>query len=162
MSKFYCLIPARGGSKGIPRKNIKILNGIPLIAHSILCAKKSKVFEEVYVSTDDIEILRFLYSAADVMLIPSVQDNLPNTVLEALTIGVPCVSFDVGGFPDLIFDPEMGYTVEPFEILDFSKKVISMLEKKTNSDKIRNLAIQKFGEKVVACHHLNLYKKLIW
>ena len=56
MSKFYCLIPARGGSKGIPRKNIKILNGIPLIAHSILCAKKSKLFEEVYVSTDDIEI----------------------------------------------------------------------------------------------------------
>jgi len=56
LTKYYCLIPARGGSKGIPRKNIKNLNGTPLIAYSINCALNSKVFEEVFVSTDDQEI----------------------------------------------------------------------------------------------------------
>jgi len=50
------IIPARGGSKGIPHKNVQILGGKPLIAHSILEAKKSKYTEKVYVSTDNLEI----------------------------------------------------------------------------------------------------------
>ncbi|MDO4433887.1 MAG: pseudaminic acid cytidylyltransferase [Alysiella sp.] len=51
-----CIIPARGGSKRIPRKNIKIFNGKPMIAHSILAAKNSGCFERIIVSTDDTEI----------------------------------------------------------------------------------------------------------
>jgi CMP-N,N'-diacetyllegionaminic acid synthase len=50
------LIPARGGSKGIPRKNIRLLQNKPLIAHSILDAQESKMVDTVYVSTDDPEI----------------------------------------------------------------------------------------------------------
>ncbi|GAA3779689.1 acylneuraminate cytidylyltransferase family protein [Flavobacterium ginsengiterrae] len=55
--KTIAIIPARGGSKRLPKKNIKLLNGIPLIAHSILYAKaNSSIIDEVYVSTDDQEI----------------------------------------------------------------------------------------------------------
>lgn len=54
--KVLAVIPARGGSKGVPKKNIKPLNGIPLIAHSILEAKKSKYITELIVSTDSEEI----------------------------------------------------------------------------------------------------------
>ena len=54
--KSICLIPARGGSKRIPRKNIKLFFGKPLIAWSIETAINSGVFDEVYVSTDDSEI----------------------------------------------------------------------------------------------------------
>jgi N-acylneuraminate cytidylyltransferase len=50
------LIPARSGSKRLPNKNIKLLNGIPLIAYSITSAKKSKMFSEIIVSTDSEEI----------------------------------------------------------------------------------------------------------
>ena len=50
------IIPARGGSKGIPRKNVKLLNGIPLIAYSIIEAKKSRFVNHVVVSTEDEEI----------------------------------------------------------------------------------------------------------
>ena len=46
------IIPARGGSKRFPQKNIKLLNGKPLIAYPIEAAKKSKFVKEVYVSTD--------------------------------------------------------------------------------------------------------------
>lgn len=49
------IIPARSGSKGLKDKNIKKLNGIPLIAHSIRCALESKIFDEVMVSTDSEE-----------------------------------------------------------------------------------------------------------
>ena len=50
------IIPARGGSKRIPRKNIKAFAGLPIIAHSIRAAKASGVFERIIVSTDDEEI----------------------------------------------------------------------------------------------------------
>lgn len=51
-----CVIPARGGSKRIPRKNIKVFCGKPLIVWSIEKAIKSKCFDQIIVSTDDIEI----------------------------------------------------------------------------------------------------------
>lgn len=54
--RILCLIPARGGSKEILRKNIKLLSGKPLIAWTINAAKQSKYIDEVVVSTDDIEI----------------------------------------------------------------------------------------------------------
>lgn len=51
-----CIIPARGGSKRIPKKNIKNFLGKPIIAYSIETALKSGIFDEVMVSTDDFEI----------------------------------------------------------------------------------------------------------
>ena len=53
--KNLCIIPARGGSKRIPRKNIKPFMGKPIIAYSIEAALKSGIFDEVMVSTDDVE-----------------------------------------------------------------------------------------------------------
>jgi len=55
-AKNLCIIPARGGSKRIPRKNIKDFLGKPIIAYSIEAALQSNLFEEVMVSTDDFEI----------------------------------------------------------------------------------------------------------
>jgi len=54
--RVIALIPARGGSKGVPRKNIRPLAGKPLIAYSIETARASKLIERVVVSTDDAEI----------------------------------------------------------------------------------------------------------
>lgn len=54
--KIVAVIPARGGSKRIPKKNIKLLAGKPLIAYTIEEAKKSEYIDDVYVSTDDDEI----------------------------------------------------------------------------------------------------------
>lgn len=58
MTKCIAIIPARGGSKRIPKKNIKNFHGKPLIAYSIEVALKSKLFDKVVVSTDDEEIAR--------------------------------------------------------------------------------------------------------
>lgn len=56
MSKLLCIIPARGGSKRIPHKNIKPFKGRPIISYAIEAALKSGVADEVMVSTDDLEI----------------------------------------------------------------------------------------------------------
>jgi N-acylneuraminate cytidylyltransferase len=54
--KTIAIIPARGGSKRLPGKNLKLLGGIPLLAHSILYAKEHDFIDAVYVSTDDVAI----------------------------------------------------------------------------------------------------------
>lgn len=54
--KIYAFIFARGGSKGVPGKNIKNLSGLPLIAYSIKLAQSISEVEKIFVSTDDIEI----------------------------------------------------------------------------------------------------------
>ena len=51
-----CIIPARGGSKRIPRKNIKHFCGKPMIEWAIAAAQSAGIFERIFVSTDDVEI----------------------------------------------------------------------------------------------------------
>ena len=58
LKRLLVVIPARGGSKGIPKKNIRLMAGMPLIAYSILTAKKSRYSVDIVVSTDDDEIGR--------------------------------------------------------------------------------------------------------
>lgn len=57
--KSICIIPARGGSKRIPRKNIKLFRGKPLIGWVIDIAKESNCFDEIFISTDDLEIANY-------------------------------------------------------------------------------------------------------
>jgi N-acylneuraminate cytidylyltransferase/CMP-N,N'-diacetyllegionaminic acid synthase len=70
---FVAIIPARGGSKGVKNKNIKLLNGIPLIAYTIKAAKESGIFDKIIVSTDskDIADIALQYGAEVPFLRPS-------------------------------------------------------------------------------------------
>jgi CMP-N-acetylneuraminic acid synthetase len=54
--KFLSVIPARGGSKGIPRKNVQLIQGVPLIGRMVSIAKRVKIIQRIVVSTDDAEI----------------------------------------------------------------------------------------------------------
>lgn len=56
--RVICIIPARGGSKGIPHKNARLLAGKPLIAYTIQAARSAKYIDDIYVSTDDETIAR--------------------------------------------------------------------------------------------------------
>jgi len=66
--KILAIIPARGGSKGIPRKNIRLLVGKPLIAYSIETALKSKYIDKVVISTEDEEIAEISKNRKDYIL----------------------------------------------------------------------------------------------
>ena len=58
------------------------------------------------------EEMALMYSAADVFVIPSLQDNLPNTIAEAMSCGTPCVGFNVGGIPEMIEHQVNGYVAK--------------------------------------------------
>lgn len=81
--KTIAIIPARGGSKRLPEKNIKLLGDIPLLAHSILYAKRNKeIIDEVYVSTNDEQIMKIAlkYGAKVVDRPESLSGDLEPTV----------------------------------------------------------------------------------
>lgn len=80
MEGIISIIPARGSSKGIPRKNIKLLNGAPLISYTINTAKQSKHIERVIVSTEDAEIKNVAQKYGAEIIdrpIELAQDNIP-------------------------------------------------------------------------------------
>lgn len=64
--------------------------------------------------------LSLLYNAADALLLPSRQDNLPNTMLEAMACGTPVIGFDIGGLPDLIRHQSTGWLAKPFDAVDLA------------------------------------------
>jgi glycosyltransferase involved in cell wall biosynthesis len=112
---------------------------------------------------DDIS-LALVYAAADVFVAPSLQDNLPNTVLEALACGTPCVTFNIGGMPDMIDHKKNGYLVEPFNIEEFAHGIAWVLEDRERSEKLqessRQKVVEKFTLELQANRYLALYEEL--
>ena len=108
--------------------------------------------------------LRSLYSAADVMVVPSRQDNLPNTAVEAQACGVPVVSFNIGGLPDIIDHQKTGYLAKAFDTKDLANGITWVLDQndsKELSNNAREQALKKFSEKKIAENYLNIYQKIL-
>jgi len=112
---------------------------------------------------DDIA-LALLYSAADVFLAPSVQDNLPNTVMESLACGTPCVAFDIGGMSDMIQHQQNGYLAKPFDVNDLAKGITWVLEDEERLKKLgsnsRDKVKQKFTLEIQANNYLSVYNDI--
>ena len=72
--------------------------------------------------------LALAYSSADVFVAPSTEENLANTVIEAMACGVPCVAFNVGGMPDIVHPGRNGYLAAPFDTDDLARGIVSVLE----------------------------------
>jgi glycosyltransferase involved in cell wall biosynthesis len=99
----------------------------------------------------DDQSLALLYAACDVFVAPSRQDNLPNTVAEALACGVPCVAFNLGGLPDLIEHARNGYLAQPFEAEDLARGIAWCLD--TAGQRWQGLCA---GARRFATEHLDL------
>ena len=65
----------------------------------------------------DESVLNCLYNAADLIIVPSRQDNLPNSVLESICCGTPVVGFDIGGLPDMVIHKKMDIWHNPLMLL---------------------------------------------
>lgn len=87
------------------------------------------------------------YSASDVFVAPSLEDNLPNTVMESIACGTPCVAFNVGGMPDMIEHQQNGYLAKPFEVDDLTQGISWVLENDERWQKLSENARKTVGEK---------------
>lgn len=112
---------------------------------------------------DDVS-LRVLYSAADVMVVPSLQENLSNAIMESLACGTPVVGFNIGGNPDLIDHLKNGYLAEAFDPGDFGKGIDWVLQHKYPEQlslAAREKVIREFDRQVVARKYIELYCKML-
>lgn len=90
---------------------------------------------------DDVS-LAMVYSAADVFVCPSREDNLPNTVAEALACGTPCAAFAINGLPDMIEHQKNGWLSRPFDTADLAEG-IRWLTRHPQQDQLRKAAREK-------------------
>ena len=113
---------------------------------------------------DDIS-LSLMYAAMDVFVAPSTDDNLPNTVMEALACGTPCVAFQIGGMPDMIEHQRNGYLAQPYQIEDLAQGIAWILDDRERHQKLCDRARlkveQEFTLEIQARRYLALYEELL-
>jgi glycosyltransferase involved in cell wall biosynthesis len=114
---------------------------------------------------NDDEAIARAYSAADMLVAPSIEDNLPNSVMEAASCGVPSVAFRTGGLPDMIEHARSGYLAKPFDVEDLAAGVSSFVDAPDAAAQAGKLArqhvVENYSYRVVARQHADLYSKLL-
>jgi glycosyltransferase involved in cell wall biosynthesis len=114
---------------------------------------------------DNDRILSLVYSAADVFVIPSVQDNLPNTVLEAMACGTPVVGVAVGGIPDMVRHERTGLLVAPDDTAGLRKAIRELCHdaarREDMSVNCRRVAVQEYSLEEQGRRYVDLYTSLL-
>lgn len=105
-----------------------------------------------------------IYNAVDAFATPSLEDNLPNMIMEAMSCGTPCIGFNTGGIPEMIDHLHNGYVAEYKSAADFAKGIKYVLFDKSYTN-MCDAAIRKvhenYSEKTVAEKYIDVYNSLI-
>ncbi len=108
--------------------------------------------------------MHLAYSACDVFVAPSVEDNLPNTIVEAAACGRPAVAFSIGGIPEIIEHRKSGYLAQPFDSEDLANGIIWCLEDSSRleslSDQARKRAEAEFDSALQARRYLSVFESV--
>lgn len=112
-----------------------------------------------YVSSAD---MPNIYNAADVFVTPSLQENLPNTIMESMACGTPCVGFNIGGIPEMIDHKQNGYIANYKDAQDLANGLLWVLKEsasETLSNNARNKVVTNYSETTIAKRYLEIYNK---
>ena len=102
----------------------------------------------------------YVYHAADVFVLPSLSENLPNTIMEAMACGVPCVGFKVGGIPEEIDHRRNGYVAEYRSAEDLARGIRWILTEADYDELSKNAVhkvMQNYSQQSVALKYLDVY-----
>lgn len=107
--------------------------------------------------------LRDLYSAADVFVVPSIQDNLPLVATESLSCGTPVVAFNATGLPDIVDHRRTGYLATPFEPAALAKGIRWAVAQPVDEirQKCRETAVRRYESASVARSYADLYSEVL-
>ena len=104
-----------------------------------------------------------IYNAVDIFVTPSLEDNLPNTVMEAMACGTPCVGFNTGGIPEMIDHLHNGYVAAYKSAEDFANGIYWTLTDPgypSLAEQACRKAVAYYSENTVARRFIELYNKL--
>lgn len=116
-----------------------------------------------YESTNDSELLNTIYSAADIQILPTQEDNLPNVMLESLANGTPIISFANGGMAEHISTGQNGILVDTIGVEPLTKAIENFLNDKYtfNRETIKQYALDHFDEEKQVLQYVQLYKDIL-
>ena len=112
---------------------------------------------------DNVEEMVELYNSVDAFVLPSLSENLPNTIMEAMACGVPCVAFDVGGIPEMIDHKENGFLARYKNVEDLAEGIRYVLNPENHerlSKAAREKVMQQYSEKSVAQKYVAVYEQI--
>lgn len=109
----------------------------------------------------DERLMALALSAADIFVIPSIEDNLPNTVIESITCGTPAIGFNIGGIPDMIIEGKNGLICDEINVCKLKETIEKGLNMTFDKDWIREDAVKRFDQSVQATRYIELYDNLI-
>ena len=141
--------------KDIPRMGVVILGGH---AEEVADQLPFETYPLGYVN-DERRIVD-IYNAADVFVLPSLSENLPNTIMEAMACGVPCVGFRVGGIPEEIDHKRNGYVAEYRSADDLAKGIrwiLTEADYEALSQNAVHKVTQNYSQQSVAIKYLDVY-----
>lgn len=104
-----------------------------------------------------------IYNAVDLFVTPSLEENLPNTIMEAMACGVPCVGFNVGGIPEMIDHLHNGYVAQYKSSADFANGIYWALEESEYpvlSEQACRKVLSNYSESIVAKKYIEVYNKV--
>lgn len=106
-----------------------------------------------------------VYNAVDLFVLPSLSENLPNTIMEAMACGVPCVGFEVGGIPEMIDHRENGYVAHYKDAQSLAAGMAWILDEETDYETLSKNCIHKvrteYAQQRVAERYLDVYQS-VW
>lgn len=120
-----------------------------------------QVFPLDFISTE--KDLVNIYNAVDLYVTPSLEENLPTTIMEAMACGVPCVGFNVGGISEMIDHLHNGYVAEYKSAKDLANGIIWTLnesEYQTLSEEACRKAVSNYSESTIAKKYIDIYNKI--
>lgn len=137
-----------------------------LIVFGSLSGKSSFSMKTHYLGNLRDEIsMALVFAAVDVFIAPSTEDNLPNTVLEALSCGTPVVAFNSGGIPDMVSHRKNGYLAARFDTSDMARGLTWVLENQERwnrlSEVARSTVEKSFTLSLAAKRYQDLYRHLL-
>lgn len=105
-----------------------------------------------------------VYNSADLFVVPSLEDNLPNTIMEAMACGVPCAGFNTGGIPEMIDHKKNGYVAEYRNSDDLAKGMAWVLDGAGGCDlaaeAVRKV-VRTYSQQVVAMKYIEVYNQAL-
>ena len=104
-----------------------------------------------------------IYNAVDLYVTPSLQDNLPNTIVEAMACGIPCIGFNVGGIPQMIDHLHNGYVAKYQSSKDLANGIHWALtegEYESLSEEACRKAVSSYSESTIAKKYVEIYNKI--
>lgn len=103
-----------------------------------------------------------VYNAADLFVTPSLQENLPNTIMEAMACGTPCVGFRTGGIPEMISHGTNGYVAAYKDAEDLANGILWTLyqaDTETLSSNAREKVLQEYSQEIIAVQYRDIYAR---